>query len=85
MRRIVIGLGLALLASPAFAQKSPETYLFTLAPAEVVLIGQALSERPYKDVASLIAKLQQQAQEQINKANQPPTPPEPPKAEEPKP
>lgn len=51
---------LCLFAFPAAA----EDYVLTLSQAEVQQIGAALSEKPFKDVAALISKMQAQVNAQ---------------------
>lgn len=48
-----------------------ETYTLTLEGKEVDLIGVALGNLPYKEVALLITKLRQQVINQQMKQNQP--------------
>jgi len=75
-----------LVASPALAQQAgapppgtpggspPKIYVFNnLTPADVATIGKALVLLPYSEVATLLAKLQTQ----INEQDQPPKVPKP--------
>jgi hypothetical protein len=79
-RRIVIGLLAVLCAWPARAQQSPATAQTKLPPtitlpSELVTeIALYLQERPYREVAGLLAALQQAVAEQSRDAGQSPTP-----------
>jgi cytochrome c553 len=67
MKRLIL---LALLfAFPAAA----EDYTLTLSQAEIQQIGAALSDKPFKEVAALIAKLQAQVNAQQAKEAPPTT------------
>jgi len=81
MRRgVVIGLLAMLSAWPAQAQQSPAPPQKQLPPtitlpSELVTeIALYLQERPYREVAGLLAALQQAVAEQSRDAGQPPTP-----------
>lgn len=43
----------------------PQSFTITLTAAELGYIGQALVERPFKDVRSLISKIEKQVDEQM--------------------
>jgi len=79
-RAVVIALLAVLCASPARAQQSPtppERQLpptITLPSALVTEIALYLQERPYREVAGLLAALQQAVAEQSRGAAQSPTP-----------
>jgi hypothetical protein len=68
-------------SAPAGAQPLPAEYTLTLSAQEVQIIGTALAERPYREVAGIIARLNAQIIEQA-KARAPATPPAPPAAPE---
>ena len=78
----------SLVATAAIAAP-PAEYTLTLTPAEVQNVATALSKQPYADVATLIAKMQQQINEQTARAaiiQAPPAPaPAAPAVEEKKP
>ena len=48
---------------------------FTVTPQELGILAQALGERPYREAAPLIAKLEAQLQEQRKAAAAPPAEP----------
>ena len=81
MRRgVIIGLLVLLCAWPAWAQQSPAPPQSKLPPtitlpSELVTeIALYLQERPYREVAGLLAALQQAVAEQSRDAGQSPTP-----------
>jgi hypothetical protein len=50
-----------LLAIPALAQDAPpRRFVIHVTEAELAIIGRALEERPYREVAALLLKLQNQ-------------------------
>lgn len=50
--------------STANAQQSKQTFTFTLTTEDLQVIGKALDERPFKEAAPLIQKLNTQIQTQ---------------------
>lgn len=62
MRKYII-LGMLIVAGPALSQE-PAEFRLTVTPAELNVIGVALGERPYREVAPLLAKLDAQLKEQ---------------------
>jgi len=58
-----------LVNAPALSQEA-KPLTFTVTPAELSVMAQALGERPYREVAAIIAKLEAQLQEQRAKAGQ---------------
>ena len=59
--------GFFVLAGSAAYAQSPAQYTVTVTPQNMAMIGKALGQMPYSDVAVLIADLQRQMVEQ-NKA-----------------
>lgn len=75
MTRFALILAVAALSTPALAQqapKPPESYTLTLAPQEVEAVFNTIAEKPYKDVAPLLAKIRDQIAQQQAKAASPP-------------
>lgn len=66
MKKTIIGaLFFAVLSFPANAQQSQEkAYIVTLAMPELAYIAKVLQKMPYEEVAGLLAKLQNQVDEQ---------------------
>lgn len=88
--RLLFVVPFALLGSCAAAlaqAPSPANYSLEVSPAEADQIGAALAERPFKDVAQLMGKLQGQVQSQQAAARKAaePKPVEPPKPADPPP
>ena len=58
----------AILANgPALSQEA-KPFTFTITPQELSIMAQALGERPYREVAGLLTKLETQLKEQQAKA-----------------
>lgn len=76
MPKMALGVAmLALLISAAFSQPAPDrVYVLTFTAADIQVLGNALNERPFREVAPLINKLQQQIQAQEAKPVPPATP-----------
>ena len=55
---------------PALSQEA-KPFTFTVTPQELSIMAQALGERPYREVAGLLTKLEAQLQEQRAKAAEP--------------
>lgn len=75
---LTASLSIALLG-PALAQaptpQEPFSYTLTLTPQEMQIVWEATSERPYRQVAPLMAKIQAQAQAQERAARSEPKAP----------
>lgn len=71
MRKYIL-LGALLFSTPALSEDA-KTYQLTVTQAELGTLAQALGERPYKEVASLLMKLDAQLRIQ----NTPPAPEKP--------
>ena len=63
MLKYIITLLYCLIASSAIAQSSKFS-IADLSAQEIQIIGNALAERPYKEVAVILGKLQKQIQDQ---------------------
>ena len=73
MRKYIL-LASILVNAPALSQEA-KPLTFTVTPQEMGVMAQALGERPYREVAAIIAKLEAQLQEQRAKAAEPKTEP----------
>lgn len=74
MRRFAFALlVIAALGMPAGANEE-KTFTLTVTAAELTTLGNALGQRPYVDVAALIAKLQMQVAQQNAPKPSPDTP-----------
>lgn len=62
------------LSTESNAQQSKQTFTFTLTTEDLQIIGKALDERPFKEVAPVIQKLNTQIQNQPVKEKEQATP-----------
>lgn len=62
MRKYIL-IASILVNTPALSQEA-KPLTFTVTPQELTILAQALGERPYREAAPLIAKLEAQLQEQ---------------------
>ena len=69
MRKYILIASILVNARALSQEAKPLT--FTVTPQEMGVMAQALGERPYREVAAIIAKLEAQLQEQRNKAAEP--------------
>lgn len=60
----LVGSIICLVVSQAAAQTQPRTFTLQVTEADLITIGKALEVMPYRDVATLIARLQQQITDQ---------------------
>jgi len=66
----------SLIFSSAVAQEPSRTFNFTITSEDLQVIGKALDERPFKEAAPVIQRLNQQVQSQVKPPVPMPTKPE---------